>query len=117
VPSPLAVNLTPDGSRPVLVILGAGSPVAVTVKLAERCLAALRARLTHDHRVDCGSGGNGVCSGARARDIPRPPQSRAGALLVALALRSGGHSAWQWSCIALMAMMAMSTACGLKPTR
>ena len=28
----LSVNLTPDGSRPVLVILGAGSPVAVTVK-------------------------------------------------------------------------------------
>ncbi len=32
VPSPLSVNLTPEGSRPVLVILGAGAPVVVTVK-------------------------------------------------------------------------------------
>ena len=33
VPSPLSANLTPEGSRPVLVILGAGSPAAVTVKV------------------------------------------------------------------------------------
>jgi hypothetical protein len=32
VPSPLSVNLTPEGSRPVLVIVGAGEPVVVTVK-------------------------------------------------------------------------------------
>src|ERR1700733_4915065 len=30
VPSLLSMNLTPEGSRPVLVIVGAGSPVVVT---------------------------------------------------------------------------------------
>lgn len=33
VPSPLPVNLTPEGSRPVLVIVGAGEPEVVTVKV------------------------------------------------------------------------------------
>ena len=33
VPSPLSVSLTPDGSRPVPEIQGAGSPVAVTVNV------------------------------------------------------------------------------------
>ena len=33
VPSLLSANLTPEGSRPVLAILGAGSPVVVTVNL------------------------------------------------------------------------------------
>ena len=32
VPSPLSVNVTPEGSRPVLLIVGAGSPVVVAVK-------------------------------------------------------------------------------------
>jgi hypothetical protein len=33
VPFVRSMNVTPDGSRPVLVILGAGSPVVVTVNL------------------------------------------------------------------------------------
>lgn len=33
VPSPLSANFTPLGSAPILVILGAGSPVVVTVKV------------------------------------------------------------------------------------
>src|ERR1019366_4630758 len=33
VPSPLSANLTPDGKRPVPVILVAGPPVVVTVKV------------------------------------------------------------------------------------
>jgi hypothetical protein len=32
VPFVLSVNLIPEGSRPVLVILGGGEPVVVTVK-------------------------------------------------------------------------------------
>jgi hypothetical protein len=33
VPSRLPVNVTPEGSRPFLVIAGAGDPLALTVKL------------------------------------------------------------------------------------
>ncbi len=43
VPSPLSANFTPDGSRPVRVILGAGSPVAVTVKVKGTPNAAVAA--------------------------------------------------------------------------
>ena len=43
VPSLLSANRTPDGSRPVLLILGAGSPVAVTVKVKAAPNAAVSA--------------------------------------------------------------------------
>ena len=43
VPSPQSVSLTPDGSRPVPVILGAGSPVAVTVNVNATPNAAVAA--------------------------------------------------------------------------
>jgi hypothetical protein len=33
VPSPSSANFTPEGNRPLLVIMGAGSPVAVTIKV------------------------------------------------------------------------------------
>ncbi len=39
VPSPLLVNLTPEGSWPVLVMVGAGEPDVVTVKV-NRCRRA-----------------------------------------------------------------------------
>ena len=43
VPSPWSANLTPEGSRPVLVILGIGSPVVVTVKVNATPKAAVTA--------------------------------------------------------------------------
>jgi hypothetical protein len=43
VPSPLLAKLTPAGSRPFLVILGAGRPVVVTVKLNAAPIAAVTA--------------------------------------------------------------------------
>jgi len=43
VPPPVSANRTPEGSRPALVILGAGSPVAVTVNVNAAPNAAVSA--------------------------------------------------------------------------
>src|ERR1022692_4329392 len=124
-----------------LVMVGrvTGLPVetATTVvgsDVAERCLAALRARLTHDHRIDSGRvRRGGACAlvllarlpvTLRVRPMERLPvqdavqqalvrvlvtyarlrRSGAAALWVGRALHSGSHPASWWSCSALMAV-------------
>ena len=79
VPSPLLVNLTPEGSWPVLVMVGAGEPDVVTVKVNRVPAGSVASGLL----VKAGAPLAGVIAMATA---PLPNRIRGPGVLVAVAI-------------------------------